>query len=331
MWESLWRYLYYRAFRGTTSNLRGLLFPHPASLGSGRSWFIGGNFAKWVWVPVDVAGRGVWRRAQVGLVAQSSATGVTVAVTPPCSAIRFRNPKVPRYPPPARRDTPPPWPPACCEWDRKVQWGGGPEKGVTWIWGAVARFWRNISDSAGTWWLYARHCVARLGSPHGCATKQVGDGGGCRWEMRERGLGWRVEWGQAKEPASQCVRVCEYDPSSNYPPRSNRALVKAHLVGRTALSGQFDFPACFARNRVCTVSQLISASGSELPKRTRNTPPWEKHGSNQNMRMIWFLVLWLCWRSLDQREIKIYIYIYVCVCAICAIISEAHKPTMFMG
>ena len=31
------------------------------------------------------------------LVAQSSATGVTVAATPPCSAIRFRNPKVPRY------------------------------------------------------------------------------------------------------------------------------------------------------------------------------------------------------------------------------------------
>ena len=44
------------------------------------------------------------------LVAQSSATGVTVAATPPCSAIRFRNPKVPRYPSPARRDTPP-WPP----------------------------------------------------------------------------------------------------------------------------------------------------------------------------------------------------------------------------
>ena len=38
-----------------------------------------------------------------GLVAQSSATGVTVAAIPPCSAIRFRNPKVPRYPPPARR------------------------------------------------------------------------------------------------------------------------------------------------------------------------------------------------------------------------------------
>ena len=33
----------------------------------------------------------------VGLVVQSSATGVTVAATPPCSAIRFRNPKVPRY------------------------------------------------------------------------------------------------------------------------------------------------------------------------------------------------------------------------------------------
>ena len=28
---------------------------------------------------------------------------MTVAAIPPCSAIRFRNPKVPRYPPPARR------------------------------------------------------------------------------------------------------------------------------------------------------------------------------------------------------------------------------------
>ena len=37
------------------------------------------------------------------LVAQSSATGVTVAAIPPCGAIRFRNPKVPWYPPPARR------------------------------------------------------------------------------------------------------------------------------------------------------------------------------------------------------------------------------------
>ena len=37
------------------------------------------------------------------LVAQSSATGVTVAAIPPCSAIRFRNLKVPRYHPPARR------------------------------------------------------------------------------------------------------------------------------------------------------------------------------------------------------------------------------------
>ena len=37
------------------------------------------------------------------LIAQSSATGVTVAAIPPCSAIRFRNPKVPRYPPPAHR------------------------------------------------------------------------------------------------------------------------------------------------------------------------------------------------------------------------------------
>ena len=39
----------------------------------------------------------------INLVAQSSATGVTVAAIPPCSAICFRNPKVPRYPPPARR------------------------------------------------------------------------------------------------------------------------------------------------------------------------------------------------------------------------------------
>ena len=45
------------------------------------------------------------------LVAQSNATGVTLAVTPPCSAICFRNPIVPRYPAPARCNTPP-WPPA---------------------------------------------------------------------------------------------------------------------------------------------------------------------------------------------------------------------------
>ena len=48
-------------------------------------------------------GGGIETMVSVHLVAQSSATGVTVAAIPPCSAIRFRNPKVPRYPPPAHR------------------------------------------------------------------------------------------------------------------------------------------------------------------------------------------------------------------------------------
>ena len=45
----------------------------------------------------------VIRTWTVLLVVQSSAIGVIVAAIPPCSAIRFRNPRVPRYPPPARR------------------------------------------------------------------------------------------------------------------------------------------------------------------------------------------------------------------------------------
>ena len=58
------------------------------------------------------------------LVAQSSATGVTVAAIPPCSAIRFRNPKVPRYHPPARRA------PRLLRMRGKCD-RGGPEKGAT--------------------------------------------------------------------------------------------------------------------------------------------------------------------------------------------------------
>ena len=67
-------------------------------------------------------GQNVWPTR--GLVAQSSATGVTVAATPPCSAIRFRNPKVPRYPPPARRA------PCLLRTRAKVR-QGNPEKGAT--------------------------------------------------------------------------------------------------------------------------------------------------------------------------------------------------------
>ena len=81
----------------------------------------------------------VFRSRVLVLVAQSSATGVTVAATPPCSAIRFRNPKVPRYPPPARRDAP------------ESATGGSGERCDTLISGGVARFWRDISDSAGMW------------------------------------------------------------------------------------------------------------------------------------------------------------------------------------
>ena len=76
------------------------------------------------------------------LVAQSSATGVTVVAIPPCSAIRFRNPKVPRYPPPARR-TP-------CLLHREESAKGGARGKVRHLeLGGVARFWRDISDSAG--------------------------------------------------------------------------------------------------------------------------------------------------------------------------------------
>ena len=80
------------------------------------------------------------------LVAQSSATGVTVAAIPPCSAIRFGNPKVPRYPPPARRDTPPP---CLLRVRQESATEGSGERCDTLIWGGVARFWRDTSDSAG--------------------------------------------------------------------------------------------------------------------------------------------------------------------------------------
>ena len=58
------------------------------------------------------------------LVTQSSATGVTVAAIPPCSAIHFRNPKVPRYPPPT------PLRPLPAANERKVR-HGDPERGAT--------------------------------------------------------------------------------------------------------------------------------------------------------------------------------------------------------
>ena len=100
------------------------------------------------------------------LVAQSSATGVTVAATPPCSAIRFRNPKMPRYPPPARRDTPPPLfgPLLATGVRRKVR---HLDLGGVWRdFGATSLILQELDAT-----LYARHCVPRLGSPHGCATK----------------------------------------------------------------------------------------------------------------------------------------------------------------
>ena len=80
----------------------------------------------------------------LGLVPQCSATGVTVAATPPSSAIRFRNPKVPRYPPPARR----PLAPGLLRVRQESATGGSGERCDAWG-GGVVRFWRDIPDSAG--------------------------------------------------------------------------------------------------------------------------------------------------------------------------------------
>ena len=41
-------------------------------------------------------------------------------------------------------------PPAGCEWEESATGGSG-ERCDTLIWGGVARFWRDISDSAGIW------------------------------------------------------------------------------------------------------------------------------------------------------------------------------------
>ena len=83
-----------------------------------------------------------WTRWARILVAQSSATGVTVAAIPPCSAIRFRNPKVPRYPRPARR--------APCLLRTRGKCDRAVRREVRHLdLGGVARFWRDISDSAG--------------------------------------------------------------------------------------------------------------------------------------------------------------------------------------
>ena len=56
-----------------------------------------GGSRKMVWDGPSARGS-AFRYVSPPLVAQSSAIGVTVAATPPFSAIRFRNPKVPRYP-----------------------------------------------------------------------------------------------------------------------------------------------------------------------------------------------------------------------------------------
>ena len=47
-------------------------------------------------------------------------------------------------------------------------------------------------------------------------------GGGFLWKIREKGRGegggwWVVGWGQPKELASQCTRVCQNYPLANYP------------------------------------------------------------------------------------------------------------------
>ena len=94
-----------------------------------------------------VASMPAWMKSAFGtLVAESSATGVTVAAIPPCSAIRFRNPKVPRYPeaPPAHR--------APCLLRMRGKCDRGVRRKVRHLdlgGGGVARFWRDISDSAG--------------------------------------------------------------------------------------------------------------------------------------------------------------------------------------
>ena len=66
--------------------------------------------------------KGFCLKGVLPLVAQSSTTGVTVAATPLCSTIRFRNPKVPRYPPPA----PDPLPAA----NETGKWDGGFQRKV---------------------------------------------------------------------------------------------------------------------------------------------------------------------------------------------------------
>ena len=100
------------------------------------------------------------------LVAQSSATGVTVAAIPPCSAIRFQNPKAPRYPPPACRA------PCLLRMRGKCDRGFRRKVRHLALGGCSAILARHLwfcGNFDAT--LYARHCVARLGSPHGCATK----------------------------------------------------------------------------------------------------------------------------------------------------------------
>ena len=53
--------------------------------------------------------------------------------------------------------------------------------------------------------------------------------GGSPVDTEGKGGGWGLGWGQAKEPTSQCARVCQNYPLANYP------LVSAYLLPQTVL------------------------------------------------------------------------------------------------
>ena len=97
------------------------------------------------------------------LVAQCSAIGVSEAVTPPCSAIRFRREN--------QCDTPPLQSHVCPSLSRRLRTQlrqGGGKTGATGSFGGVQRDIPTTSlklrESAAS--LYVRHCAARLGSQH---------------------------------------------------------------------------------------------------------------------------------------------------------------------
>ena len=80
--------------------------------------------------------------------------------------------------------------------------------------------------------------------------------------------GWGVGWGQTKEPASQCARVCQNYPSTNYPfsfsPITTRKLRENLVI--TALSVLVFFGApCFYLARTCFLSEEFLVFLSVFP------------------------------------------------------------------